>query len=146
MTKTDGGMGKERRGMQTDRVLKAIYDVTGSDGRKHYILFDRRDRSICPRRRPEWCRGAGGTYDPYPYCPAERPAPRKIWRIIAAAAGGRRLAGMCTAVMYPGMCARCARKTGYNISPIAAADRLFAVKDDEMARRTLLDAGGMVFT
>ena len=63
-----------------------------------------------------------------------------------AAAGGRRLTGMCTAVMYPGMCARCARKTGYNISPSAAADRLFAVKDDEMARRTLLDAGGMVFT
>ena len=37
-------------------------------------------------------------------------------------------------------------RSGYNISPIAAADRLFTVKDDEMARRTLLDAGGMVFT
>ena len=142
MTKTDGGVRRRTEGMPTDRDLKAIYDATGSDGRKHYILFDRRDRSICPRRRPD----AGGTYDPYPYCPVERPAPRKMRRIIAAAAGGQRLAGMCTAVMYPGMCARCARKTGYNISPIAAADRLFAVKDDEMARRTLLDAGGMVFT
>lgn len=146
MTKTDGGMGEERRGMLTDSDLKAIYDAAGSDGRKHYILFDRRERSIRPHRRPVWCSGDGGTYDPYPYCPAERPAPRRMRRIIAAAAGGRRLTGMCTAVMYPGMCARCARKTGYNISPIAAADRLFAVKDNEMARRTLLDAGGMVFT
>ena len=133
-------MVKKTKEIPTDHDLKVIYDVMKSDDRKHYILFDRCNGvDYC---FPVWC-DTGWMHNSYPYCSAERPAPRGI---IAAAVGrGRRIIGMCKSVMYPGMCVRCMCKTGYNISPAVKANNLFIAKDNDKMRQTIIQHGGMMF-
>lgn len=119
-----------------DHDLYRIYDVLRSDGRKHYILFDR-CRGF-DYRYPEWCDYLG-RYNSYPYCNVARQIP---WKILNTAIGSDQLfAGMCRSVLYPGACAGCMYRIEYNISPIIKAKQLFIKKD----HAKIILGGGMVF-